>query len=270
MNANQQNIESLAQRMKITILNQGFWNPKRPHQAETNEENRRHGLDNDVEVRIKLIKHDSLSKAQAVKAQIYNAHKKLTLPSPVDGMRIVPAGREFEHAGVVSNLTNEFDKYIAEFLNDYDKVIEAAEKRLGVILYDKNMFPTKEEMTEKFYNKCKYMETPTTGSWGDWINETVQLGQIELQERLVGAARKLIETCSNDGRLYSSVLDNLSDICDLAGDLNLMEDPIIAKAAKELNTVATDFSADVLRENKVLKMETANRAAKILSIFNLS
>lgn len=267
---NNSNVISVAERMKVAILNQGFFNVKRKHKGETREENNRHGLSDDAEVYIKLIKdHESLLKAQSIKGQIYIEHRHLTLPSPVDGMRVMPAGREFEHSDKISKMRNDFNSHIKDFLDDYDNVVENARRRLNG-LFDQSMFPPSHVMQSKFYNNVKYMDCPTSGNWGEWINETLELGKIELQDRLVTAARKLIDVCSGDGKLYSSVLENLEDVCSLAGDFNLGEDPIIARAAKELLPVATDFSAEVLRDNRSLKRDTALRAKQILSVLNLS
>lgn len=268
MNKNYDTIQALASRMKITILSQGFWNPKRQHKKESAEENIRHNLHNEAEVYVRLTKHESLTRAAAIKAQIYINHRRLTLPSPVDGMRIVPVGREFEHGDVISNLRYKFEREIQDFLDDYDNVVEKARVRLNG-LFDSTMFPPKAAMKSKFSNNVQYMETPTNGSWSEWINETAQLGQLELQDRIVTAARKMIDSCRNDSKLYASVLGNLTDICDLAGDFNLMEDPIIARAAKELKVISTDFSPEILRDNKPLRYETAKRAADILTILNL-
>lgn len=271
MKNNNQNIVSIAERMKVVLLNQGFWDSKPQHKAESREENIRHSLEsNDAEVRIKLVKnHESLSKAKSIKGQIYIEHRRLTLPSPVDGMRIVPMGREFEHSDKISKLRQEFISHVQVFLDDYDNVVESSRQRLKG-LFDQNMFPPQHVMKSKFYNNVKYMDCPTSGSWGEWIGETVELGRIELRDRLVVSARKLIDTCQGDGKLYSSVLENLEDICDLTGDFNLSEDPIIARAAKELLPIATDFSAEVLRDNKSLRANTAIRAKQILSVLNLS
>lgn len=265
---NNTSIESLAARIKICILNQGAWNCKRQHKSETREENIRHNLDNDCEVYIKLTKHENLAKALTIKGQIYVAHRRLTMPSPCDGMRVVPIGREFEHSSTLSDLNNQFNNHVNNFIDDYDSVVELAQKRFNE-LFDRSMFPPKEVMKEKFYNNTKYMSAPTSGDWGAWLQETAQLGRLELQDRLVKAARHLIDACSGDGKLYSSVLENLEDICDLCGDFNLLEDPIISKAAKELRPVVTDFPVDVLRDNKSLRAETSRRASEILKVLNL-
>jgi hypothetical protein len=266
---NNSTVEALAARIKISILNQGFWNARKQHKSETREENFRHNLDNDAEVYVRVTKHDSLMKAAALKGQIYNQHRHLTLPSPVDGLRVVPVGREFEHMNKIADLREKFNNQIQNFLNDYDNVVETAQKRLNG-LFDSTMFPPKEIMKSKFYNQVKYMECPSSGQWAEWIGETAQLGQAELQDRIVSSARKLIEVCSGDGKLYSSVLDNLAEICEMAGDFNLLEDPLIAKAAKELLPVAQDFDAETLRDSKGLRRATADRASEILSILNLS
>lgn len=262
-------IQLLAERIKICILSQSFWNPKKRHMAETREENRRHNLSNDAEVYVRVTKHEALLSAQTLKGKIYNEHKRLTLPSPQEGMRIVPIGREFEHSGNLKVLNNQFRTEIDNFIKDYDAVIEDAKGRLNG-LFDNSMFPPKEVLSTKFSNTIKYMSCPFDGDWGKWLNETAQLGQFELQERLCEAARHLIKVCEGNGRLYSSVLENLEDICELAGDLNLLEDPIIAKAAKELAPIATDYSVEVLRDNESLRKDTARRANQILSTLKLA
>lgn len=262
-------VESLAARIKVCVLNQGVWNPRKPHKNETREEIIRHGLEHkDADVYIRLTKHESLLKASAVKGQIYIEHQRLTMSSPCKGMRILPAGREFEHSSKLSNLSVEFNQHVDLFVSDYDNVIDVAKRKFKNLL-DGSMFPPKEIIREKFYNRTRYMSAPTSGEWGNWILETADICKIELQDRIVAAARKLIETCANDGKLYSSVLDNLGEICDMAGDFNLLEDPIIAKAVKELKPLATEFPAEVLRESKALRRDTGNRAQQILTVLNL-
>lgn len=262
-------IQSLAARIKISILTQSFWNPKKRHIRETYEENRRHSLDNDAEVYIKLTKHDALMAAMSIKGKIYNEHRRLTLPSPQEGVRIIPLGREFEHSSKLSELNNQFNKNVNRFIDDYDEVIEEARHKFNG-LFDSSMFPPEEVIKTKFSNNVKYMSCPYDGDWGVWLNETVQLSQFELQDRLVTAARHLIEVCEGDGRLYSSVLENLEDICELTGDFNLLEDPIIAKAAKELAPIAKDYSIETLRDNDGLRKDTARRVSQVLSTLKLA
>lgn len=266
---NQNTIQTLADRIKIVILSQGFWNPQKHHKAESREENIRHGLDNDAKVHIKLTKHESLLKAITIKGQIYNVHRRLTMASPCDGMRVVPVGREFEHSDKLKELSAEFNKHVKDFINDYDSVVERARTKFNG-LFDQSMFPPKDIMKDKFYNTTKYMNCPVEGDWEEWLNETVQLGKLELQDRLVKAARHMIDACKSDGKLYSSVLENLEDICELCGDFNLLDDPIIAKAAEQLKPLARDFSVEILRDNNRLRKETADRASQILTMLNLS
>lgn len=263
------NIQALADRINICILNQSFWNPKKRHAAETNEENRRHGLDRDAEVYIRLTKHENLLAAQNIKGQIYLAHKRLTLPSPCEGMRVVPVAREFEHSETLQQLNTQFQVEVGKFIDDYDNVVEKAKAKFNE-LFDSSMFPPKDVMRGKFSNTTRYMACPTHGTWKDWLNETVQASQSELQNRIVQAGRHLIDVCSGDGRIFSSVLENLEDICSLAGDLNLMDDPIIAKAAKELNELSRETPIEVLRDNDIIKRETARRTQDILGMLNLA
>lgn len=263
------NIDSIAQRMKVVLLSQGVWMPYKTHKQETEEVRKRHGTTKIRRVEVVLTENDHLIKAISLRNKIYNENRARTFPSPCDGMRIIPAGREFEHGELISKLIDEQNVEVEAFIRELPTVKSQAEYDLND-LYDEKMFPTPEEVRASFYNNLRCMPAPTTGAWGDWIQETVDIGQAELRERLIKSARKVIDSCAGDGKLYSSVLDNLADICELAGEFNLKEDPIIARAAKELKQVANEYNVETLREHKGIRRSTAERASNILKTLGLS
>ena len=267
-----QNIKSLAERMKICVLNQNFFSSQRLHKEETAEENKRHSTDNEAKVIVCITKHEALQSAAAIKSRIYQNHKRLTLPSPVDGMRIVPMGREFEHSATISQLIAEFDIQVSKFIHDYDNVLENAKLKLKT-LFDSTLFPPKDILKTKFGNTIRYMPCPTGGAWDDFLSETLEVSSLELRSRITKAARHLVtrikEYDIKDGaKLYESVLDNLTDICDLSGDFNLRDDPIITQVSKGLREISTDYSVETLRDNQPLRKEIINRTNTILGMLD--
>lgn len=259
-------ITKLASRIKLVTLNTGAWRAVKLHKAETLEENQRHGLKDQARVSVRICEHKALVDLNKLHMAAYQEHRRLTLPSIQDGMRVVPCGREFEHSKAMAAFKAQHQTLVAEFLQDYEVERHAAEMRLNG-LYDPRFFPSKDAVESKFKFSFQYLGCPTDGSWADWLQESAQAGQGELRNRLVGAARHLADVCAKDGgKFYQSVLDNLSDICSLAGDFNLMDDPIIAQAAQQLAPLAAE-SVETLREDKAHREDIGKRTAAILNVF---
>lgn len=262
-------IQALADRIKICILNQGVWNSVRNHKAETRQEQSRHGTQRIKSVDIVLAEDENLKQALTIKGKIYTEHRRLTMPSPCDGMRIVPLSREFEHSSTLGGLIYEFNKSVKKFIDNWDDVVITAKNELNG-LFDASMFPTQEELQRRFYNNIRYMSCPHDGDWAGWLDETMKVGRLELQQRIIDAARNLADVCSKDGRVFESTLDKLQDICELSGDFNLMDDPIISKASKELSIITREYNVEDLRKNDAIKRDVANRTNQILATLKLS
>lgn len=266
---NNQTIRKIAERIQVCTLNQGKWAGSTNHKREMREEQRRHGTMRIKKVEVILTENVHLKAALNLHGKIYNTHRKLSLASPIDGMRIVAAGKVFEHSAALSELINQSSNEVEKFIEQRPEVVIEARKALND-LFDETLIPKPNELREKFYNKFRYFAAPCGHSdWDAWLGETAQAIQVELQDRIVQTARHLIEVCSGDGKLYGSVLEKLNDVCEMAGDLNLLDDPIIAKAAEELKPIATDFSVEVLRDNEILRHEAARKASDILSVLDL-
>jgi len=154
-----------------------------------------------------------------------------------------------------------------EFIGEYPAIKAHAPARFKS-LWDASLWPSVEEVEASWACELRYLPCPTEGPWRAWLEESAKSGQAELQDRLVAAARRLIARCSGDGKLYETVLSELQDVCDLVPDLDLMEDPIIRRAAQELRPLTT-ASIDTLRENKAARRDTAEAAKKIVKMLNL-
>lgn len=252
---------AIAARTKLASLNTGRFGRARAHPGETREENLRHNTDA-ARVSVKLSNHRALTELASLHSAARNAHKLLTVPTVADGMRLLPAGRELEHAATMSKFADRHDELVREFIADYPAEAAAAPARLNG-LYVASMWPPVEAMPSKFTFRTRYMSTPSDGSWGDWLIESSRAARDDLKERIVEALTRLRDRCSADGRLYASVFEAVHGLVDLVSDLDF--DGSFAPIVQEMTPLAT-LKADVLRDDHDGRKAAARKADRILSV----
>lgn len=254
-------LKDVAARTKLAVLNTGAWRAVKHHKAETAAENARHGTDA-ARVLVRVSNHPALSKILKLDAAAYQDHKRLTLPSVQDGMRLLPVGREFEHAERMREHADARAALVRDFMADYDTERAAAPVRLNG-LYDASMWPPHEVVESKFVFRTRYLATPTDGTWADWLSASTEAAESELRDRLTEALTRVRDRCSADGKLYASVFDSIRDLTALVPDLDLTGGyaPMV-EALKPLARV----HADSIRDDEVARKETAKTADSILSV----
>jgi len=260
---------NLASRIQIVTLETGAWRAQKLNRAESHEVNKKHGTGDAAKVIVQLTDHPALLALYKLHAEAYGEHRRITLPSIQDGMRIVPTGKQIDHAKIISEFRAKHDSLVGQFMPDYPTLRADAPIKLNG-LHDASKWPEPSVVAGKFLFSVRYLPCPSDGAWGDWLNETAEAGQAELRERLVTAARHLADTLKGDGKLFQSALDNLKDICDLSGEgFNLLDDPIIARAARELRPLSI-HTADALRDAKAVRKSTGEQISNILGVLKLA
>lgn len=259
------NIAEIAARTKLASMQTGMFQAQRLHKAETRAENERHGSGDRARVAVRITDHPALVSLRKLHAEARGAHLKLTMPSAMDGVRLIPCARELEHADMLLAYQRKHEALAAEFLADYDAERDAARVRLNG-LFDPAMFPAKSIVAESFRFSWRYLDTPTEGAWGEWFMESARAAQDELREALVAALRRVADRCSASGALYETVFSNLRELLDLVPDFNVLADPIIAAAAARAASIAV-LTAEPLREDPAKRAAVAERARAVLSVF---
>lgn len=254
-------IASVAARRKVATLKTGAWRATKQHKLETAAENLRHNT-NAARVLVKVSEHPALSNILKVHQAAYQDHRRLTLPSADDGLRLLPAGREFEHAERMRVHADAHAALVTEFMADYDNEKALAPIRLNG-LYDASMWPSHDVVAAKFKFRTEYRPTPVDGAWADWLAESVEVGQAELRDRLEKALGRVYERCKSDGKLYASVFDDIRDLAGLAPDLDVTGD--FAPVTQALAPLAA-IRSDQIRDDETARQETARKASSILSV----
>ena len=204
--------QAIAAAIKLTTFETGAWRAQKLNRHESADVNARHNTADAAKVIVRLTDNLSLAALYKLHAEAYAEHRRITLPSVQDGLRVIPCGKEFEHSKIMADFGRKHSSLVSDFLADYDAIRNEAPLKLNG-LFDGRQWPAKETVASKFKFSTRYLPCPFEGAWGSWLDETAQAGQSELRERLVTSARHLATVLNGDGKLYQSALDNLKEVC---------------------------------------------------------
>lgn len=265
MNANTNLVQS---RACIALFTSGAWRTVKRHPKETQAENARHGLKDEARVDVQICSHPALTRAAEIVNEARAEHYRLTLPCTDDGFRLLPGARQMEHAEAMAKHSAAFTQAVTTFCDAYDDVRLDAPRRLNG-LYIASQWPDRETVRSKFRLQTRYLPVPALGQWDTWLQESAEVGRAELRERIGVAVKKVAAKLSDPQAIFrDSLIGNLREIIDLAPDLNLMDDPDIARLAQSARHLGA-VDPDTLREDPVARATVAERASELCSIFNL-
>lgn len=256
------NIEDVAARTKLAVLNTGRPQFTRLNKKETMNTNATHGTGTAAKVLVRQSDHEALTKLGKLHAHAYQVHRHYTLPTDTPGMRMIPAGREFEHAEAMREIADQHNQFVREFLADYETERANAKVRLNG-LFDENGWPSLSVIEEKFKFQTRYLPTPSDGTWGEWLSASLESAEAELKERLHDALTRVKDRCKSDGKLYASVFDDIRELVELVPDFDFAGEyaPVVAAMAP-----LADLHAEDLRDNGKARQKVAKQAADILSV----
>lgn len=261
----------ITNRAVIARYNAGAWRvQKKKNKAETALYEAKHGLKaGTASVSNDICDHPALREIYKLQASARNdVHYRLTLPAADDGMRILAGAFQVEHAKQMGKIEQQIKVLVLEFLKDYPAEAASAPARLNGT-YDASQWPSVEVIESKFYFRLRYLPVPTLPLWDEWMAESAAVAEADLKARLATAVIALAHSLANGTRFNESLITNLEDICELAGDLNLRDDPVIAKLAVEGAKLAASISPQEIRDSERFKKAAATRAANIAGMFSL-
>jgi hypothetical protein len=263
----------VAARTKLAVLSTGIWQATRLHKGETRVENIRHNTDA-ARVTVRVSAHHALRDLGKLHDAARREHYRLTLPTiDTGGMRLLPAGREFDHAEQMRKFADEHNTLVAEFVADYPAEYAAAPQRLNS-LYDSSVWPNLHEIGDKFTFATRYLPTPTEGTWGEWLVESSRAADDEVRDRLTKALKRVVERCRAEGKvrksggvgpgaLHATVFDNIRELVELVPDFDFADH--FAPVVTAMEPLA-NIRAEWLRDDPADREQTAQKAESILSV----
>lgn len=267
--------KELAQRVVLGSLQTGAWRAAVKNEKESMLVNKRNHTDNEAKVIVKQCDHKALHEIYSLNAAAYNHHKKITLPSVQDGIRVIIAGKEIEHSDAMKEFADKVSVKIDELAAagcyrggaEYFK----QKKKLNG-LFDEHAWPFDEgDLRARFLLRTHYLPCPTDGAWADWFDESITVAKREVEEQVEKAIAHVSARClgnqgNGTGRLHESVFRNLDDLLDMLAtfDVDKRYDKVISKVKSDV----TKYSAEELRKDVKARADVAKRAEALTDLFS--
>jgi hypothetical protein len=228
---------------------------------------------------------DAITKFQA---KVRNEHYRLTLPWSDNGQRLLPTKALMEYQATMGSSSQEFRRLVDAFLDKYDTFVAAAAFQLGT-LFDRDEYPTRDQVARKFAIDTSFTPLPTAGDFRLDIEGTVQrelVAQYEAKAkaqlaqanqdswtRLHTALSKMSDrlTVDEGGKkrvFHDTVVTNAEELCDLLTIMNVTNDPDLERARLKLVDALNGVTPKELREEDGTRMETKRKVDAILNGFD--
>jgi hypothetical protein len=240
---------------------------------------------------------DKLEKVQSIAGKIRNWHIRQTLPWSDTGTRLLPMGNFFTYKQELSQMEQEFDAAVQDFITAYPTLISAAAFQIGA-LFNRDDYPSEDKIKHKFnvrtvfhpvpladdfrveaetslknelqdqYEKMyREREESTAKELWDRLHEylTTLVDRLEKKQQATEASANGTKTKA--GQFHESHLENGLELCDLLTRLNIMNDPQLEAARKYLESALTGVEVKDIRSSEGVRNEVKARVQDILNRF---
>ena len=231
---------------------------------------------------------DKLDTVTKMVANVRNWHYAQTLPWSDSGSRLLPMKNFFEYKQTLSYHEQEFNDAVEDFLKEYPNLVSAAAFQLGD-LFDRDEYPTAEELRSKF--KFKYVFLPVADTkdfrvqvgdesaqelkeqyekfYTDKLNGAMKDAWERLHETLTKFSERLSDGEEGDKKIFrDSMFTNAMDLCNMLTRLNVTDDPKLEEARKKLEKAIAGVDAKDVRDDEDLRREVKSKVDDILSSFD--
>lgn len=270
-------------RALLVWLQISSWSARKYDKRVTQTINREHNATDDAGRYNKMLLPGDASSYKALVTMLGSLrawHYNETLPWADEGNRLLTAANFTHYADTLRQKIAEIDRAVDEFVQDYPALRAQASLRLGG-LYKPEDYPNVSDIRSKFAINVSYTPVPMAAD----IRVNLAADQIAMIEASINNTRaNAIDTAMRDcwQRLHNvvshaceklsdpsaifrdSLIENVRECCSVLERLNVTDDPDLARMAREtFNTIACN-DPQTLRDSKVARQQTADKAKAIL------
>lgn len=218
-----------------------------------------------------------LDAVQKFAANVRNAHYAMTTPWSDLGMRLCPTVKYINgYELAMSEYQQEFWVLVEKFLAAYDWEIQNAQLKLGT-LFNADEYPTAAALRDKFKFRYAAMPMPTAGDWRldieaeaaaslkaqyeSFFNEQYKKSMEDVWRRVHEAITRMSEKLDyrgdEDKKIFrDSLVHNVRDMIVMLREFNVTGDPVMTRAAMELDDALEGVTPEALREDAYLRAKT--------------
>jgi len=214
-----------------------------------------------------------------------------TLPWSDSGLRLLPTTNFVAFTERMNQFEEEFERMVAEFVQIYPTLITAQALALGD-MFKRGDYPTANELVTKFAFRIGFLPVPTAGDFrvdigneaqaelkarlNEMADERIESAMRDIRTRLKDHMKRMSDRLTTDyvqgeakqRRFHDSLVDGALELCDLTKALNVIGDPSLESARKELESALLGVTPQELRKNEYVRQDTKKAVDSILSKFN--
>ena len=213
----------------------------------------------------------------------------MTLPWFNDGTRLLPSDLYLEFERKMSAHSQEFTTAVADFIDAYPALVDAAKDDLGG-MYNDNDYPAQFELDQKFSMAIHYMNVPDSAdirvdvseTQADLIKENVRKSIEKAQshamqdiwQRIQKVCGRMVERLNEyqpahldskaQGIFRDSLVENIKELADVLPAMNIANDDHLNDISERMKNTLCKYSSDDLREDDSLRKDVAGKAQQIL------
>ena len=214
-----------------------------------------------------------------------------TSPWSDSGLRLLPNTRFIKFAERMNEFDEEIAALVKAFIVIYPSLITAQAMALGD-MFRRDDFPTPNDLVTKFSFRVNYMPVPTAGDFRVDVGnkaqeelkaklealtqERIDRAMADVRARLGERLKRISDRLTTDyvqgeaktRRFHDTLVDGALEMCDLAKSLNIINDPALETARRELEQLLIGVTPSELRKDETIRQDVKKNVDAILDKFN--
>jgi len=214
-----------------------------------------------------------------------------TSPWSDSGLRLLPNISFMAFTEKLDDFEHEFTALVKSFVTIYPTLITAQAMALGD-MFKRDAYPTANEIMTKFSFRVNYMPVPTSGDFrvdvgnaaqaelkaklDKLTQERIDNAMSDVRERLSAHLKRMSDRLTTDyvqgeakpRRFHDTLVEGALELCDLTKALNIVNDPALETARRDLEQVLVGVTPTELRKNEAVRQDVKKNVDAILSKFS--
>lgn len=267
----------------LASLNISQWTARKYDKKVSTQVEQQHGAKDAGRFNKILVGKEALEAIQKIGTAARSYHYKMTLPWGDNGERLLPAILFEDYGREINIYREQFDARVREFVRDYPQLKVDAIKRLGS-MYNPQDYPATDEIASRFSIQVEFTPVPTAHDFRVNLNEEyVDSIRRDLTRRMEARQNDAVKHCwervrevvahiherlaDKDKTFRDTLISNAEELLTILPALNITGDPELASVAEDVRSLL--IAPDRLRQDDMLRSQTADRAADILAKFGM-
>ena len=214
-----------------------------------------------------------------------------TSPWSDSGLRLLPNISFMSFTEKLDDFEHEFTALVKSFVTIYPSLITAQAMALGD-MFKRDDYPSANEIMTKFSFRVNYMPVPTSGDFrvdvgnaaqaelkarlDKLTQERIDNAMADVRERLSAHLKRMSDRLTTDyvqgeakpRRFHDTLVEGALELCDLTKALNIVNDPVLETARRDLEQVLVGVTPTELRKNEAVRQDVKKNVDAILSKFS--